>query len=468
MSVGMRSCKRFRTFPADLLTESAAHPLAHRCATRLDRVTAGSSIPSASPARSGGYSRYAPTGGPARWLLVAGRRFVAAVESTVSDEIVDAVWWLAESELATIESVVGAFPLTGPDSVRSFAVAELGAANERGERVVTAVVRGSAAVDVFSVGGSRRFSAGGVQPWVLAEFRNVTGLVVGGDDHATGPVATLTIGSLPLGLGVVDGELLAWSVAPIERVPRAAAGAPGISGTAGPGPAVSDPAMSGPAAEETVLRQRVRSSSVFGRGGAASEHPGAGEAHPVAHELPGAVDIAPPGLAPAIAPGPTVPPAPTGVPTPAPQDAFPPTEPVVLPPAPPAFALRIGSAPAVLLDTPVLVGRRPAPLRLDTGAESRLVAVDSPTQEVSGTHVRIQQEGEAVVVTDLRSTNGTTVTSPAGHTTRLRPGESVAVLAGTTVAIGDGNIIEITAASAGLWGTDRPPMREDRREEGRP
>jgi pSer/pThr/pTyr-binding forkhead associated (FHA) protein len=115
----------------------------------------------------------------------------------------------------------------------------------------------------------------------------------------------------------------------------------------------------------------------------------------------------------------------------------------------------------------VLVGRRPAPLRLDTGTEPRLVTVDSPTQEVSGTHVRIQQEGEAVVVTDLRSTNGTIVTSPAGHTTRLRPGESVAVLAGTTIAVGDGNIIEITAASAGLWGTDRPPMREDRREEGR-
>ncbi|MDN4615178.1 FHA domain-containing protein [Leifsonia sp. F6_8S_P_1B] len=416
-------------------------------------MTAGSSTPSARPARPGGYARYAPTGGPARWLLIAGRRFVAAVESTVSDQIVDAVWWLAESELATIESVVGAFPLSGPDSVRSFAVAELGAANDRGERVVTAVVRGSAAVDVFSVGGSRRFSAGGVQPWVLAEFRNVTGLVVGGDDHATGPVAALTIGSLPLGLGVVDGELLAWSVAPIERVPRASAEAP---------------AGSGPAAEETVLRQRARSSSVFGHVGGAGENPGAGEARPVAHELPGAVDIAAPPTATPPARAVVPPPAPRPGGVPGPQDAFPPTEPVVLPPAPPSFALRIGSAPVIVLDTPVLVGRRPAPLRLDTGAEPRLVAVDSPTQEVSGTHVRIEQEGEAVVVTDLRSTNGTVVVSPAGHTTRLRPGESVAVLAGTTISIGDGNIIEITAASAGLWGTDRPPMREDRREEGRP
>ncbi|MBW8872331.1 MAG: hypothetical protein JF618_09285, partial [Leifsonia sp.] len=70
---------------------------------------------------TGGFIRYAPAAGPSRWLLIAGRRFVAAVESTVSDEIVDALFWLADSDLATIESVVGAFPLAGPDSVRSFA-----------------------------------------------------------------------------------------------------------------------------------------------------------------------------------------------------------------------------------------------------------------------------------------------------------------------------------------------------------
>ncbi|MGH1522649.1 hypothetical protein ACRAWC_00560 [Leifsonia sp. L25] len=169
-----------------------------------------------------GFTRYAPTAGPSRWLLIAGRRFVACVESTVADSIVDAVWWLAESDLATIESVVGAFPLAAPDSVRSFAVAELGEPNDAGEIVVTAVVRGSAALDVYSVGGARRFGSGGVQPWVLAEFRSVTGLAVGGDDLPTGPAARLSIGSLPLGLGVVDGELLTWSSTPLERVERTA------------------------------------------------------------------------------------------------------------------------------------------------------------------------------------------------------------------------------------------------------
>ncbi|RDV46527.1 hypothetical protein DOE76_00245 [Leifsonia sp. ku-ls] len=413
---------------------------------------------------AGGFVRYAPTAGPSRWLLIAGRRFVAAVESTVSDEIVDAVYWLADSDLATIESVVGAFPLAGPDSVRSFAVAELAEPNAAGEVTVTAVVRGSAAIDVFSVGGARRFSAQGVQPWVLAEFRAVTGLVLQGDDAPTGPVARLAIGSLPLRIGVTDGELLTWTLTPIERAQRV------------PQPAAPAEVAAGPAAEETIIRGRNPSSRLFGGPAAGTGEPeGDGPeqvppaVHPAAHELPGAVDIEeptvvpPPPVAaapaaapvpPVAAPGPALPITPptwrdTPKPSPAPfatgrQDAFPATEPVVLPPAPATFAVRLPSGDTAPLDAPVLVGRRPVPQRVAEGAAPRLVTVASPTAEVSSTHVRIEQSGDAVVVTDLRSTNGTVVTGPAGAR-RLRPGESVVVLAGARVDIGDGNIIEITS-----------------------
>ena len=377
-----------------------------------------------------GFIRYAPTAGPSRWLLVAGRRFVAAVESTVSDEIVDQVFWLADSELATIESVGGAFPLAGADSVRSFAVAELAEPNAAGEVTVTAVVRGSAAIDVFSVGGSRRFSAGGVQPWVLAEFRTVTGLVLQGDDAQTGPVARLSIGSLPLGVGVADGELLTWSLQPIERAERSAAVAEAAA-----------PATAGPAAEETIIRERGRSSSLFGHGAnppAADPEEVPPTAHPAAHELPGAVDIEEPV---ASRDTPVVPAGPLSIPG---VDAFPSTAPDVDPPPPTAFAARLPSGDTLALDTPLLVGRRPTLQRVESGVTPRLVTVSSPTQEVSSTHARIEQAGDAVVVTDLRSTNGTVVTGPAGSR-RLRPGESVVVLAGARVEIGDGNIIEITA-----------------------
>ena len=394
---------------------------------------------------TGGFIRYAPTAGPSRWLLVAGRRFVAAVESTVSDEIVDAVYWLADSELATIESVVGAFPLAGPDSVRSFAVAEIAEPNAAGEVTVTAVVRGSAAVDVFSVGGARRFSAGGVQPWVLAEFRTVTGLVLQGDDAPTGPVARLSIGSLPLRVGVTDGELLTWTLQPIERAERSRE-AP-----------VAATAVTGPAAEETIIRDRNQSSSLFGGAGGAGDagDAGAGDAgadseivppaaHPAPHELPGAVDIDEPATPAIIAPARDTPVAPAGPLTIRTDEVFPPTEPVVLPPPRATFAARLPSGDTIALDVPVLIGRRPAPQRVDSGVEPRLITVPSPSQEVSSTHVRIEQSGDAVVVTDLRSTNGTMVTGPTGAR-RLRPGESSVVLAGARVEIGDGNIIEITA-----------------------
>lgn len=387
-----------------------------------------------------GFTRYAPAAGPSRWLFVAGRRFVACVESAIADSILDAVWWLADSELATIESVVGAFPLAGPGSVRSFAVADLGEPNAAGEITVTAVVRGSAAIDVFSVGGARRFGAGGVQPWVLAEFRSVSGLVLGGNDLPTGPVARLGIGSLPLGLGVVDGELLTWSLSPIERVERSA-----------PRPEpVSEDATAG--GGETIIPAPSQGSSLFAHttppaeAGARMSADGslAAKAHPVAHELPGTVDIEAPARTLGDAAYPPLP------------DEFAPTAPVRLPPAPASYAIRIGSGDDIPLDVPVLLGRRPAVRRFDSGVAPRLLSVPSPTQEVSATHLRIEQSGDAAVVTDLRSTNGTVVLRPGAQAVRLRPGESAVVLAGTVVEIGDGNIIEIIATPIG-----------DRREEGR-
>ncbi|MEY9953536.1 FHA domain-containing protein [Leifsonia sp. EB34] len=413
-----------------------------------------------------GYTRYAPTAGPSRWLLIAGRRFVACVESTVADSIVDAVWWLADSDLATIESVVGAFPLAGPESVRSFAVAELGQPGEGGEVVVTAVVRGSAALDVYSVGGARRFGSGGVQPWVLAEFRNVTGLVVGGDDLPTGSVARLSIGSLPIGLGVVDGELLTWSSSPIERVERTADRAP-------------RPAEDGtPDAEldETIIRSRNRSSSLFSHAdepdapataGLAESPEAAPVAQPVpaAHELPGAIDIEEPGAAterPELLDTPGAARASVG------GAGQPPTGETEAVPPQQRFAVRVVPGDIMELDVPIVIGRRPALQRVESGVAPRLVTVQSPEQEVSSTHVRIEQSGDAVVVTDLRSTNGTRVHRPGGSADRLRPGESTVVLPGTVVEIGDGNIIEITAVPVGgTTGTPGPLPEADRREEGR-
>jgi hypothetical protein len=186
---------------------------------------------------------------------------------------------------------------------------------------------------------------------------------------------------------------------------------------------------------------------------------------PVVHELPGAVDIEEPGAA-------TEQPAPRDTPggliVRTGADTLASAEADDRPPAPSRYALRVGQGERLELDAPVLIGRRPVPPRFDSGSLPRLIAVPSPQQEVSSTHVRIEQSGDAVVVTDLRSTNGTRLERPDGTSSRLRPGESAVVLPGTVVEIGDGNIIEITAVPAdGSGGTPRSQPGADRRDEGR-
>ena len=95
------------------------------------------------------------------------------------------------------------------------------------------------------------------------------------------------------------------------------------------------------------------------------------------------------------------------------------------------------------LSAAVYVGRKPSAPRIFSGSLPRLVAVPSPLREVSSTHVEVRQHGSSVIVTDLGSTNGTVVSTPGSEPLRLRQGESVVVIPGTVVDIGDGNRIDI-------------------------
>jgi pSer/pThr/pTyr-binding forkhead associated (FHA) protein len=125
-------------------------------------------------------------------------------------------------------------------------------------------------------------------------------------------------------------------------------------------------------------------------------------------------------------------------------------------PSPRVHGLRVGAA-VHRLDAPVVVGRRPSAPRVASGPPAVLVPVASPTSEVSSSHVRVEQLGATVVVTDLRSTNGTVVTLPGRVPVTLRQGESSVALAGTIVDVGDGNLLEIL-----------PPPRSVAQEEPRP
>lgn len=106
------------------------------------------------------------------------------------------------------------------------------------------------------------------------------------------------------------------------------------------------------------------------------------------------------------------------------------------------FRLRHINGTQYLLTKPLIVGRLPAaPLRGDRGVT--LVVLASPDGVVSSTHARVEVLGDVVVVTDLRSTNGTRVINPGQLTVLLAPGDSMALGVGAIIDLGDGNRLEV-------------------------
>ncbi|MDR7110812.1 hypothetical protein J2X03_000668 [Microbacterium trichothecenolyticum] len=117
------------------------------------------------------------------------------------------------------------------------------------------------------------------------------------------------------------------------------------------------------------------------------------------------------------------------------------------PPRPPAPGrIRVSTGQVLSLDRTVVIGRRPRSTRVSGTDLPHLVAVDSPQQDISRSHVELRVEGESIVATDLRTTNGTTLLRQGADPVRLHPGESTVVIPGDVLDLGDG----ITVAIEGL------------------
>jgi hypothetical protein len=118
-----------------------------------------------------------------------------------------------------------------------------------------------------------------------------------------------------------------------------------------------------------------------------------------------------------------------------------PAVPLLMPPAPvpvPALQLERADGSRESLARPVLIGRAPAvPAATPSGSAPRLITI-LDDRDISRSHVRVSVEGDAVVVTDLASKNGTMVTLPGGSPRRLRGGEPTVVLPGTVIDLGGG------------------------------
>lgn len=319
----------------------------------------------------------APSAGPPPWAFVVGRAFLAAVPADAGDDIVRALAAFAPQQAVDLESMVTLLPQSGDRALASFALV----VPVHGSETVSVLVRGASAVDVYSVGGSRRFAAAGVAPWLLADFQSVTGVVIGGAQVAPGPLDATGVTFRSAG---DRGDRLTWFV-------DSSAHEPAVDDTV----LVGDSSRLSTAGSDTVVRPNTAIGDTV------------------------VLPSSPPRL---------------GSDLPEQGEAL------------PRYAFRLGAV-SYRLDDPYYLGRQPRAPRIHSGGPPTLIAVPSPTRSVSGTHLEIRQDGDAVVVTDLGSTNGTMLLPPAGAKERLRHGTSRAVVPGTKLDIGDGNIVEILPVS---------------------
>lgn len=118
--------------------------------------------------------------------------------------------------------------------------------------------------------------------------------------------------------------------------------------------------------------------------------------------------------------------------------------PPLAPPRPPAPGrIRVSSGQVMTLDRTVVIGRRPRSTRVSGTDLPHLIAVDSPQQDISRSHVELRVEGDSIVATDLHTTNGTTLLRSGVDPMRLHPGEGAVVVPGDVIDLGDGITVAI-------------------------
>jgi pSer/pThr/pTyr-binding forkhead associated (FHA) protein len=103
--------------------------------------------------------------------------------------------------------------------------------------------------------------------------------------------------------------------------------------------------------------------------------------------------------------------------------------------------LLLGDRAPLRLDRTAIVGTRPRLSRIQGGNVPHLVTVDSPSGEISRSHVELRVEGFAVLAVDLNSTNGTTLLRVGNEPMRLHPGEPNLLVPGDRIDLGDDVIL---------------------------
>ena len=400
---------------------------------------------------------------PGQWFAIVTPAGAALLPPTVPEATVEQVWRALRAGAglgAVIEGLVGAFG-TSLSLLPDFAVLT-GAGAE-----VRVAVRGAATAGVRTAGASdlEVIAGAGVTTWSERALTQVTSALLAAPGAAAGPT-----------LPIADGIVLAGSVELLDQQTVPAAPSPAASGQ-GTAPAVPSPAEAAPPAPADRLAPAETT----------WVEPAGDAAHDFAELLFGETVISsveaaavrqpeaeePAGPAPAPAPLPAsavaVPAEPAPVPASVPPAAAPsmiqgvpgrpqpagdhdgetvlsdearqvavgisqPTTPLQRTPP----VLLAPGHPPLALDRSAIVGTRPQLSRVQGSNVPHLVAVTSPSGEISRNHLELRVEARTVLAVDLNSTNGTVLLRAGSDPVRLHPGEPSMLVAGDRIDLGDG------------------------------
>lgn len=94
----------------------------------------------------------------------------------------------------------------------------------------------------------------------------------------------------------------------------------------------------------------------------------------------------------------------------------------------------------------VVLGRRPRSRRVEDGRVPRLVTVDSPSEDISRSHLELRVDDWNLVAVDLSSTNGTLLLREGAAPQRLRPEAPTILQLGDRLDLGDDVVLRIESA----------------------
>ncbi|MBM7505087.1 FHA domain-containing protein [Agromyces aurantiacus] len=100
-----------------------------------------------------------------------------------------------------------------------------------------------------------------------------------------------------------------------------------------------------------------------------------------------------------------------------------------------AWRLRTADGVEFTVRSRAVVGRDPLPSAVHGGGTP--VAVPDPARSMSKTHALLEVEGDRLLVTDLRSTNGVRIWPEGGDAIELRPGAPTPVPLDAVLLLGD-------------------------------